>query len=86
MKKLLLLSERLPYPPTSGTKNLLYNYCRILHDQFGIEIVNISFLEIDDDISKKPNFIARTYTLPNPSSFVKLKNILFKTFLQKRYP
>lgn len=86
MKKLLLLSERLPYPPTSGTKNLLYNYCHILHDKLGIEIVNISFLEQDEDVSKKPDFIARTYTLPNPSGFVKLKNIIFKTFLQKQYP
>ena len=32
MKKIVLLSERLPYPPTSGTKNLLYNYCKILHE------------------------------------------------------
>lgn len=86
MKKLLLLSERLPYPPTSGTKNLLYNYCHILHNKLGVEIVNISFLEQDEDVSKKPDFIVRTYTLPNPSGFVKLKNILFKTFLQKQYP
>lgn len=86
MKKLLLLSERLPYPPTSGTKNLLYNYCHILHNKLGIEIVNISFLEQDEDVSKKPDFIAQTYTLPNPSGFVKLKNIIFKTFLQKQYP
>ena len=82
MKKLLLLSERLPYPPTSGTKNLLYNYCRILHDKLGIQIVNVSFLEQDEDVLKKPDFIARTYTLPNPSNLVKLKNILLKTFFQ----
>ena len=86
MKKLLLLSERLPYPPTSGTKNLLYNYCRIIHDKLGIKIVNISFLEQDEDISTKPDFIERTYTLPNPSGFVKLKNIIFKTLLQRQYP
>lgn len=86
MKKIILLSERLPYPPTSGTKNLLYNYCKILHDKLGMEVVNISFLEQDDLSDKKPDFIAKTYTLPNPSGLQKLKNIIFKTFIKKDYP
>ena len=48
MKKIVLLSERLPYPPTSGTKNLLYNYCKILHEKLNLEVINISFLEQDE--------------------------------------
>lgn len=86
MSKIVLLSERLPYPPTSGTKNLLYNYCKILHESLGMDVVNISFLEQDEDNSKKPDFIARTYELPNPSGIVKLKNIVFKTFIMRQYP
>ena len=39
MKKIVLLSERFPYPPTSGTKNLLYNYCRILHNELGLDVI-----------------------------------------------
>lgn len=86
MKKIILLSERMPYPPTSGTKNLLYNYCKILHDNLGMEVINISFLEQDDHSDKKPDFIGKTYTLPNPSGLQKLKNIIFKTFLKEDYP
>lgn len=86
MKKIVILTERLPYPPTSGTKNLLYNYCKILHNDFGMEVVNISFKEDGDDVSLKPDFISKTYTLPNPSGTAKLKNLIVKTFIQQKYP
>lgn len=69
MKKIILLSERMPYPPTSGTKNLLYNYCKILHDNLGMEVINISFLEQDDPSDKKADFKGKTYTLPNPQDY-----------------
>lgn len=86
MSKIVILTERLPYPPTSGTKNLLYNYCRILHDNLGFEVINISFLEQNDDISLKPNFIDKTYSLRNPSKRAKLKNLLLKTIIKREYP
>ena len=86
MRKLILLSERLPFPPTSGTKNLLYNYCRILHEKLNFEIVNISFLEQKEDISAKPDFISKTYALPNPSNVAKIKNVIWKTFIKQEYP
>ena len=86
MKKIVLLSERLPYPPTSGTKNLLYNYCKILHEKLNLEVINISFLEQDENISAKPDFISRVYTMPNPSGKTKLKNIILKTFIRREYP
>lgn len=86
MSKVVLLSERLPYPPTSGTKNLLYNYCKILHEDLGVEVVNISFLEQDEDNSQKPDFISNAYELPNPSGLSKLKNIVWYTFVKRKYP
>ena len=86
MKKIVLLSERLPYPPTSGTKNLLYNYCKILHEKLNLEVINISFLEQDENISAKPDFISRVYTMPNPSGKTKIKNIILKTFIKREYP
>ena len=48
MKKIVLLSERLPYPPTSGTKNLLYNYCKILHEKLNLEVINIKTMRYAD--------------------------------------
>lgn len=86
MKKILILSERLPFPPTSGTKNLLFNYCRLLHNELGMEIINVSFLEQGDEPENKPDFISRTYALPNPSGRQKLKNLLLKTVIQRKYP
>lgn len=86
MKKIVILSDRLPYPPISGTKNLLFNYCKILHEKLGMEVINISFLEHGDDISKKPDFISRSYSLSNPSVKVKVKNLLVKTLIQRIYP
>lgn len=86
MNKIIILSERLPYPPTSGTKNLLYNYCKILHENLGFEVVNISFLDKDDDISLKPDFIVKTYPLRSPSGKSKLKNLVVKTMIKREYP
>ena len=83
MKKIVLLSERLPYPPTSGTKNLLYNYCKILHEKLNLEVINISFLEQDENISAKPDFISRVYTMPNPSGKTKLKNKKTGWYIEK---
>lgn len=86
MKKIVLLSERLPFPPTSGTKNLLYNYCRIFHDNLGMSVVNISFTESDDDVSLKPKFIDKVYELPNPSGAAKIKNLIVETFVKHKFP
>ena len=87
-KKLLFLTSRLPYPPTSGRKNCLYHYCKYLHDVYGFEIVTASFLEEGDQalIEKKPDFIAKVHILRNPSLKSKVKNLLWETVIRQRYP
>ena len=46
----------------------------------------VSFLEVGDDPNNKPDFIEKVYTI-NPPSFVeKVKNLVWHTFLKKRYP
>lgn len=86
MKKIVLLSERLPFPPVSGTKNLLYNYCKILHEKMNLEVINLSFFEQGEDIFEKPDFISKVYKLPNPSWKAKIKNIILRTFIRREYP
>jgi len=86
MKKILILTDRLPYPANSGTKNLLYNYCRIMHEKINYEITNISFLEEGDDKSLAPAFIARTYVLNKPSNIMKAFNVLKYTVFTKKFP
>lgn len=85
-KKLLFLTARLPYPPITGRKNVMYYYCLYLHQKYGFEIINVSFLEKDDDLSKKPDFIKKTYELKEPSIREKLKNLLIDTIIRRRFP
>lgn len=86
MKKVLWLTERLPFPPTDGTKSLVYHYFKLLHDDLGLEVVNASFAEKTDDLSLKPDFISKTYILEEPSAKEKLRNLLVHTFIRGLYP
>lgn len=43
-------------------------------------------MEQDDDVSKKPDFVKKTYPLPSPSVKAKLSNIILRTIIQQRYP
>lgn len=85
-KKLVFITARLPYPASSGQKNLLTNYCRILHNVYGYEITLISFLEAGDIIEPIPNFIHKVVELPNVSGKQKVINMLVKTLLLREFP
>lgn len=85
-KKVLFLTSRLPYPASSGRKNVMYNYCKILNEKLGYEVVNVSFLEQGDDLKLKPEFIKKTYTLNKVSTKNKLKNVIIKTFIKQQLP
>lgn len=85
-KKLLFLTARLPYPPISGRKNVMYYYCKYLHEMYGYEIVNVSFLEDGDEVAIKPEFINKIYKLKNPSGKAKIKNLILNTIIKQKYP
>lgn len=86
MKKIFFVTARLPYPTSSGRKNVMYNYCKILNRKYGYEVVVASFLEHGDSIDPKPDFISKVYPLTNISSKTKISNLLKYTLLQKSYP
>lgn len=86
MRKIFFVTARLPYPSNSGRKNVMYNYCKILNQKFGYEIVIASFLENGDSIDPKPDFISKVYPLPNISSKTKIYNLFRYTLVQKKYP
>lgn len=86
MKKILFITSRLPYPPNSGRKNVMYNYCKYLNEKFNMEIINASFLEDEDDIRLKPKFISKVYKLNNISNKTKIKNLFFNTLIKKEWP
>lgn len=85
-KKLLFLTSRLPYPTTSGRKNVMFYYCKYLHEMYGYEIINVSFLEEGDDLELKPEFISKSYPLKNVPKVSKVKNLLFDTIIKNEKP
>lgn len=85
-KKLLFVTARLPYPASSGRKNVMYNYCKILHEKYGLDIYVASFLENGDEVNPKPDFICNVIVLNNLTSKKKIKNLLTKNCLAKQYP
>lgn len=86
MKKLVFLTARLPYPASSGRKNVMYNYCKILHDYYGYNITIVSYLEDGDIPEQKPDFIDRVIVLPGISFKTKIKNLFFQTFIKRSWP
>lgn len=86
IKKILFVTARLPYPATSGRKNVMFNYCKILHEVYGFDIYIASFLEEGDKIEVKPDFIKEVIVLDKITAKKKLANLIFKTFLLKKYP
>lgn len=85
-KKVIFITSRLPFPPSSGRKNVMYNYCKILNQKFNCEIIIISYLENGDSITLKPDFIKEVIELPRISSLEKLKNLIVYTFIQRKQP
>lgn len=86
MKKIIFLTSRLPFPTNSGRKNVMYYYCKYLHEMYGYEIVNISFLEKGDDINLRPSFISKVHVLEKPKLKEKIKNISIDTFIKNDKP
>ena len=86
MKKLVFLTARLPYPSSSGRKNVMYNYCKILHEVYKYEIYIASFLEEGDIVNPKPDFVKDVLVLNNVGIKKKISNLFFKTILTNRYP
>lgn len=86
MKRLVFLTARLPFPASSGRKNVMYNYCKILHETYGYDITVVSYLEDGDDPNAKPDFISDVIVLPKVSAKKKIKNLLLRTFIQRRWP
>lgn len=86
VKKLLFLTSRLPYPTTSGRKNVMFYYCKYLHEMYGYEIINVSFLEEGDDLKLKPEFISKSYPLKSVSKVSKAKNLFIDTVIKNKKP
>lgn len=85
-RKLVFLTARLPYPASSGRKNVMYNYCKILNEIYHYDITVISFLENGDEVNPKPSFIKEVIALPSVGGKRKLSNLLLHTFIKRNFP
>lgn len=82
----LFITSRLPWPASTGRKASLFHYCKMLHEKFGFRVVVASFLETDERVENKPDFIDNIYVLRQPSTFEKGINLLRDTFITGRRP
>ena len=85
-KTVLFVMPRLPFPATSGRKNSLFYYCKIISEKLGYRLVVAAFLENGDNPKDKPDFIDRLEILATPSNIEKIKNIILNSLMRKRYP
>jgi glycosyltransferase involved in cell wall biosynthesis len=88
-RKILFVTTRLFNPPDSGRKVSLYHYCRGLHDIYGYDIYQYSFLEsgqVAADAEKRPPFIEEIVTASRIGAFRKLTNLLTLSLFGRKLP
>lgn len=87
MKKVLFITSRLINPVNSGTKVVLYNYCKGLKEYFDCDIYQFSFYE--DEYEKKhkqPDFIKDIVFAEQPGLIEKCWNIIKNSIITKKWP
>jgi glycosyltransferase involved in cell wall biosynthesis len=87
MKKIMLITNRFPFPNTDGRKNLLLQYIQQMKDIYpDCQIVNLSFVDDDKYVKDKPDEINRLVCLELPGFVEKLFNVLVYSLLLRRWP
>ncbi|WP_199618144.1 glycosyltransferase [Paenibacillus alkalitolerans] len=87
MKKIMFITNRLPFPNTDGRKNMLLQYIRQVKEiDPGSEIVNLSFVDDEKYLKHRPGEIDRLVCLELPGIIEKLFNILIYSLLLRMWP
>jgi glycosyltransferase involved in cell wall biosynthesis len=87
LKRILFITTRLINPVNSGTKVVLYNYCKGLKDKFDCEIYQYSFYDDENDIkTKQPEFIKEVLIAEQPNLIEKIYNVLKYSIMLKKWP
>lgn len=87
-KNILFITTRFIYPITSGRRVVLYNYCKGLSEIYNCNVDILTFLENDDEkyLNNQPKFINLKGILKQPPLLEKIKNIIIKSLIQKKWP
>lgn len=87
MKKMMFITNRLPFPNTDGRKNLLQQYIGQIKDIYPeCQIVNLSFIDDKKYLKDQPDAISRLVSLELPGMAEKLFNVLVYSLLMQRWP
>ncbi|MBB6735112.1 glycosyltransferase [Cohnella zeiphila] len=87
MKKILFITNRLPFPATDGRKNMLLQYIRHMKEIYpDSEIVNLSFIDDPKYMRHRPPEIGRLADLKLPGMVEKLYNVLVHSLIRRRWP
>lgn len=86
MKRILFITTRLIYPTNDGRKVVLYNYCKGLVEKFNCEVRLYSILSNNEAKFEQPKFISKVYYAHVPGGLEKVKNILIKSIILKKWP
>lgn len=85
-KKILFVTTRFIYPVNDGRKVVLYNYCKGLSKQLGYEVSLFAFVDEKERQEKQPDFISKIYYGEVPGKIEKVKNLLFKSIISRKWP
>lgn len=87
MKKMMFITNRLPFPNTDGRKNMLQQYIEQIKDIYpDCEIVNLSFVDDPKYLKDQPESISRLVCLHLPGIAEKLYNVLVYSLLLRKWP
>lgn len=85
-RKVVFLTSRLPFPADCGSKHVMYNFCKILNEKYGMKIIVVSFEDIPYNEKDKPNFIEEVHILKNVGKLTKICNIVKYSIFTSKFP
>jgi glycosyltransferase involved in cell wall biosynthesis len=87
VKKILFLTNKLPFPKTDGRKNILMQYIEAIKEiDPDISILNASFIDDEKYLSSIPKEIDKVLPLERPGIIEKAKNVLLHSLLLRKWP
>lgn len=88
MKNIVFIISRSFLPAAGGREVVLYNYCKGIKEDYNCKITLICFNANKEEIKNLSDldFIENAYSIPLPKKYDKIKNIIFKSLLLRKWP
>ncbi len=87
MRKIVFITNRVPFPDTDGRKKMLMQYIRQIKEiDPAAEIINMTFVDDERNLNARPAEIDRLVRLELPGLWEKLFNIAVYSLLLRKWP